>query len=202
MNIIRDGQGRGYAAGVDDNNRLLTQAQAEEYIAFKSRNKKSAFVFHSPNIFDVTGNEGLLAWGYNAEESRSLRVEKFYIGWNGGTTNRNRELLIELYTQTSTPTANNITLDPAFQHTGNMNISSALTPQFLAYFWDNVGDGMVYADKGKQVLKDIFCGPGFYEVSFRGALIIPPQTSVAIFGNAEEAGRVSFQAHTWFEDVE
>jgi len=98
---IRDGQGDGYLAGVDSENRLKAYCTAETEISHESESNKRAYTWsHSYN----SGANDTILWLKNTSTTKNLIIEKIVLS-SDTTTN----FIIHFPSTTTSPTGTAVT---------------------------------------------------------------------------------------------
>lgn len=186
--IIHDGGHGGYKAKVNDDGQVLVASTAQSNLAFLSDQYQDAFALGSP-IFPVTATDGVMLWGKNINATDHFHVHVLRAFWNGGdAANYDRVAYATLYTNTPTPTANIAAMDPS-GHSGNLNLASIKTPQMDLRAWDGVGTGMTVTGNGSRFFT-IMLEKGMTEFKFDGALIMPPNSILALSAQGDVVGKL------------
>jgi len=115
---IRDGQGKGYLAGVDSENRLKNYCTMETEISHESETNKRAYTWsHSYN----SGAGDTILWLKNTSTTKNLIIEKIVLSSDTTT-----HFIVHFPSETATPAGTAVT-------GVNLNRSSNNTADAVAY---------------------------------------------------------------------
>lgn len=195
--MIRDGQGQGYLAGVDNENRFLTNS-----VVTTQRSHVSAKTGQSYSI--ATGLLTLSAadtwhwvlWYINTSTVRNLYVDSIIITWDGGSTNYNRPLFMQnTIPLAGAPTGNETLFSPSQNNKNSANVADA-----LAYRWDGVGAGMT--DSTGPAGGGTAHRQGYTVIPFDGNVITGLDEAVGLSVKSPEIGIFSVGVSFYFIDKE
>ncbi len=163
--MIRDGRGTGFLAGVSVQNRLITQAVIEPEQSHVSEH--DGLTFTSSTGIVTLGAADTWHWVLylkNTDPARNFYLSAIASSWNGGSTNFNRTLYMRSIFTAAEPSANNTAITPA-----NSNFTSNNVALATVYKWDGVGTGMTSAVgiTGGEVIHD----KGYSSIPFDGSII-------------------------------
>jgi len=188
---IKDGFGTGGRARVDQYGQLYVHAVSSEELHSDSLAER-AFGVGTIKL-PLTANGGFMLWLKHTNTEADLIVHDLWVSWNGGDTNHDRCCELQLYEGGSIPTANEYAITAK-----NLNLGSAKQAAITAYMWNTAtGDGLTIATPGNLV-GEALIAKGFTKGQFTGALIVPPEKSLAIKLIPEEAGNATLMLLTAF----
>ena len=190
--IIKDGRGRGYSAEVNDKHQLLTEAvvqREESYIADKFG---QTYVITTNSITLNSTNRHVLLYIKNNNTTKNLYHATLEVGYNGGSTNYNRSLDLQILAGFTGPTVNHT--EAVFN---NVNFTSGNTAEATGYKWDGVGDGMTIS--GGVVVNEAVFPAGNMIVETYGMPIMGFDDYLAISVKAEEIGKISVAIRLFYK---
>ncbi len=189
--VIKDGTGKGYLAKVNSNNELAVEGIVESSF-HRNSEKDMGFVIATPILaVTATGGRALRA----VPTDLPAHIAGFTIGWNGGNTNHNRMLEVEVYFGEGAPTANHVALAARSTISGSVRV-----PAFTTWRWDGVGNGMTGMSAGSLIMSCIV-GPGCTFVPIDGMLAITLASAMSINLKGEEAGNATFKFTGYSEEL-
>lgn len=198
--IIRDGKGRGFKAGVNEEGCLEVQAITISEMAQVSVAMRQAFEIHPPSftLLQATGHIPIW-WLKNISDNLMFHINRIRFDWNGGSTNFNRTMGFRTYVGMSKPTGNMIEGKfGADVGPHNLNLASNRNPPVEFIYWDGVGTGLAITSFGNQ----INCGisaQGITFLPYDGALIVPPGAVMGVSLKAsDEDGKGACVINGWF----
>jgi hypothetical protein len=187
---IKDGGGSGSAALVDTG-RLQTDAVIESSFHRLSEEGFGWTLSMPKKTLTTTGGQVLWA----AANDLPLHIFGIHVGWNGGSTNHNRMVELEVRFQSTVPTALNTELLARDARAGVTRI-----PDITAHVWNGSSDGMTGSTEG--ILMHTFtCGPGYSFISLDGSLLVSTDVSFSINAKPEEVGTLTLSMHGYQEEV-
>ena len=181
VDMIKDGTGRGYLAGVNTSNRVDVSAASSPRIYYESRDRENAFGITTPAL-TVTATGGKVLYVKNTSSTQNMVVTDIRPSWNGGTTSSDTALVFQIWFGDGAPSANN-TAGAA----GNLNRSSNNTFDLTVQYWNETGHGMTMATSGSAGLTTILA-QGSTRLDIGGAIIIGANDTISINMKGEEIG--------------
>ena len=140
---IKDGKGRGYLAEVNENHQMNVDAVIQREEVYISDNFGQTFAITTNVVTLNSTNQHLLLYMKNTSSKRKLYNATLEIGYNGGSTNHNRCISLQILGGFTVPSANHIVAPFT-----NVNLSSGNVAEADGYIWDGVGDGMIFTGGG------------------------------------------------------
>lgn len=192
---IKDGTGGGSCAKVDGDNRLWTAAVTKDTLGYIADTTGYSFTWSAMRLTLTGTDEHLVLRVKNTDSQRHLHLHRFLVGWNGGSTNFNRQLEAAMYVGTYPPSANYTTLAAS-----STNFGKTLVAPVEAQVWDGVGTGMTVATKGVRALHS-FWKPGNTDIILGGSLIVPFGSIIGFSVQGSEIGVFSLLVSGWFEEA-
>lgn len=181
--ILEDGTGEGYKLRIDVDHRAYTRSMSEPAIAVKSYEEGGAYLVLTGVVTLNSTNEHKLIYAHNTS-TKSFAINRYWFGWNGGSTNHNRTCIITQYfAPSSAPTVNHTPTTAK-----NLNTASGNAALMTVYIWNGVGDGMTVAGGVKAGESQIRQGINYIEIL--GSIIIAPGDSFVVAVKGEEIGTV------------
>ncbi len=119
-------------------------------------------------------------------------IVDIYVYYDGGATNFNRPMEVELYFGDAAPSANN-TVGGA----GNLNVSSSNTADMTVEYWDEVGDGMTMS--GGSLAFSGIVRQGQNSLKTYGAVVLSNTDTMSINLKASEIGEAGINVLGYFE---
>lgn len=178
MEILKDGIGRGYTAGIDSNNRILTFSTIRSSIGWISETKGTAFA------------------ACVATDSVQAGVERpiFYAKYTGDGSLHVDRLIYSTNTVDVSGSAFRLTANPTFVSGGtiqepvNLNLSSGRS-SFLELYNNDANDLDITATTDKTILCARLSKENkTFILPLDGALILRKNQTFAVFGTAYSVG--------------
>ena len=192
MEIIKDGTGKGYAAGVNFANRLDVSAASSPRIYYESRDRENAFGVSTPYLTVTTGGERVL-YMKNTSSNQNMVITDLRVNWNGGTASNITALKGSIWFGSSAPTANNTE-----SSAGNLNRSSNNEFDIDVEYWDGGAGGMTVAG-GAAALNTII-GQDSKLFPIGGAIILGANDTISFQLEGDtETGEASIQVLGFME---
>jgi hypothetical protein len=194
-NSIRDGKGRGYLAGVTEENRLLTNASTVSQRTHVSSKHGQAFTW-STNLQTLSAGDTWhwVLWWKVTSTDKNLHIVEIEASWNGGSTNYDKPLQMKnVITAAGAPTANHTLFAPS-----NNNKLSSNVAELTVYKWDGVAAGMTNSAGGSG--GDTFHQPGYSTKQFSGAVITGLNEAVGLMVKAPEVGDFNIGVAGYFTE--
>jgi hypothetical protein len=188
--VLKNGIGDGSMARVDKNHRLWTKSTLESPMSFHSTEGDAFLLLFDEHTIAADTETGV---GYAVVTAGNIRmfIDKFWVQWNGGSTNYNRPLTIRYYVGATAPTANASAVTA-----GNLLIGSNNAASCSAYKWDGVGSGITVASQGVKFGVTMHC-QGQTPVELEGAAILPYLVPLLITAESPEAGTLALAVNFW-----
>lgn len=189
---IRDGKGRGFLVGVDDDNRLLVNAKTIPEEANIAISDELTFGASSAQLTLSSTNPHAIFYLQNNDSTKDLFISVVTYSYNGGDTNHNRTMFKELIKNPNAPTANYTTATSS-----NLNFASVKDGLYTVYVWDGVGDGMTMTG-GTAVLNSIVPnGTLIYQEVY--SIVVGFQDAIAWRFTGQEVGKVAISMRFYFK---
>lgn len=172
MEMLRDGKGNGYLAGVNRYHQLETKTISLSEEQFVSVNEKSAYFLNSTQTADtlaITATGGNILHLQNLSTTQLLYIHKIIISNSTAGT-----ILKWIRNATVGTIGNNNTVVPV-----NSNFSSSNTANVNAYSWNQVGDGMT-GITGGSVGVSFILGVGVLVLPLDGVLVLGVGNSITL----------------------
>jgi hypothetical protein len=189
---IKDGKGRGYLAEINEKHQIETEAvtqREESYIADKFG---LTYVITTNSVILNSTNRHVLLYIKNTSPTRKLYHATLEIGYNGGSTNYNRSMDLQILAGFTGPTANY-----EVASLNNVNFTSGNVAEATGYRWDGVGDGMTI-NGGGVVNTGVFpVGHRVFET--HGMPIMGLNDYMALAVQAEEIGKASISVRLFYK---
>lgn len=184
-----------YGMKVDNDGRAQVKAVSEAEVAAVSFEKGLTFQMFMPARTLGGTAEHNLFYFKNTSTTQVFVIEKYWFGWNGGSTNFNRPCVIEQYIGATAPTANNTTGAP-----GNLNTTSGNSASMDFEYWDEVGTtGMTISSQGTQAGESII-SQGTTVIELAGSTIIGTNNTVLVTCVGQEIGEIAITVEGFFRD--
>ena len=190
--MIRDGKGRGFLAEVNEQQQLtaVVVAQREEsYIADKFG---ETYIISTNGVILNSINQHVLLYIKNTSSVKKLYHATLEAGYNGGSTNYDRSMKLQILAGFTGPSANH-----GVCPISNVNFSSGNVAEADAYRWDGVGDGMTIAGGG--IVNEGVFPMGLRLFETYGLPIMGLNDYMAIAVEAEEIGNVSVAIRLFYK---
>jgi len=189
---IKDGKGRGYLAEVNKNHQIKTGAvtqREESYIADKFG---LTYIITTNGVFLNSTNQHVLLYIKNTSPTKKLYHATLEVGYNGGSTNYNRSMDLQILAGFTGPSAN-------YEETSfnNVNFTSGNVAEAIGYRWDGVGDGMTI--NGGIIVNEGIFSVGHKVFETHGMPIMGLNNYIALAVQAEEIGRVSISVRLFYK---
>jgi hypothetical protein len=188
---IKDGTGQGYVAKVDFENRLHVNSVQET--AFHHNAEGDEGYFASSLLCPVTVAGGRM-FRMLADEYH-LHVYAISMSWNGGNTNHNRMVQVDVYKGDPLPSANYVDVTPK-----NPIFGRPRTPEATMQSWNGVGDGMTVA-AGGELQASFLIGPGTTFLPVEGMFMAAKTAAFSVNAKGEEAGNFIFTVMGYIEEL-
>ena len=192
MEMLKDGTGKGFLAGINQYSRQDTSCATSPRIYYESRDRSNAFGVSTPYLTVTTGGEKVL-YMKNTSSTQNMILTDLRVNWNGGSTTWIKALKGSIWFASSAPTANNTT-----GAAGNLNRSSNDTFDIDVEYWDGVAGGMTSAG-GAAALNTIMA-QGSLLFPIGGAIILGANDTILFQLTPEEDGEASIQMLGFMED--
>jgi hypothetical protein len=189
---IKDGKGRGYLAEVNSNHQLMTDTVTQREESYIADNFGQTYVVSTKAITLNSTNRHVLLYLKNTSPTRKLYHATLEIGYNGGSTNYNRSMKLQILAGFTGPTANHETATIS-----NVNFTSANVAEATSYIWDGVGDGMTIAG-GLSINEGVFTA-SHQVFETHGMPIMGLNDYMALAVEPEEIGIVSVSIRLFFK---
>jgi len=188
---IKDGTGRGFLAKVNELNQVEVSSvgRTEES---EVADGGYSFVASTEVLTLNSLNDHLLFYIKNTNTIKRLKLWTIHFGYNGGSTNHNRTMIVKFVTQPSQPTANYTSVVP-----DNFNLGSNYLAEADVYKWNGVGDGMTYTDGKISSAYIVNKGSTIFDMC--GIPIQVLNSSTGIIIAAEEIGTVSITVRFFYK---
>ena len=190
---IKDGKGRGYLAEVSDDHKLETETVTQREESYIADAFGQTYIIATQAVTLNSTNRHVLLYIKNTSSTRNLYHATLEIGYNGGSTNYNRSMNLQILAGFTGPTANHQAAS-----INNVNFTSANIAEANGYIWDGVGDGMTITG-GAIVNEGVFTAR--HQVfETHGMPIMGLNDYMALAVNAEEIGIVSVSIRLFFKE--
>lgn len=187
--IVKDGKGTGIKWAIDSTHRGLVRAIAETDIANVSRDNGLSFSMGT-SVFPITSTQGLVYWFYNGTQDKEFILDGGTLNWNGGDTNHNRALEVELQAGTTAPTTGTAAINISNVNTASGNSATGLG--FSAYQWDGTTGTGITGHSAGITLGTLIQTSSPWQFEFEGSVIVAPGVTLGLFAKGEETGKCSF----------
>lgn len=194
MTVIKDGAGGSQYAKVTSENKLCIRADSSLRDIARSEDG-FRFAISSGNATLGAGFDGSVVRFENTDPDRDFYVLSMVGNWNGGNTNHNRALKLEVIKNESEPTGAATSFSP-----GNTNFGSPREALATAHKWDGTGSVGMTGGTGGITIATHYLTQGRTEIQLGGALIIPSGTSINLGLVPEEAGSATASLFGYYED--
>jgi len=188
---LQDGTGRGYLQQVDQRNRAYVDALTRTYPFLKALDGQHfSWQTQQLSVSSSGGTKKLVMFVNYTEAEKKLALLRLTIGWNGGSTNRNRSCLVSYQVGLTAPDTNISAIIGV-----NTNVSSPNLVSSTSYKWDGVGTGMTgHTESPAGDFSVNMAMPGWTDNVLDGTYIFGPNTTFGVFVTPEEDGLFSFSA--------
>jgi len=140
-----------------------------------------------------TAEYAVMRWSFT-DPINNGHLVRMSVGWNGGTTNHNRCLIMRMYVGMSAPSANATAYSPINLYVGNA------TPALGDFHgWDGVGNGMTVASNGVIGMTEIY-SQGLTSVEWDAGMVLPNGVVMGLTVQGEEVGDFSLTAVGYFAE--
>jgi len=192
MAKLQDNTGDGYGLKIDSKHRAFVKSVSQLEMAAKSFSDESGYqMFIDPLTLPDVNTHNLL-WFKNTSQTDYFAINKYWLGYNGGSTNHNRVCIFRQFIGATTPSANQI-----LSGAGNLLTSSGATAELLIYQSDGSAGGMTHSSTGVQA-GAVTISQGTKDFDVRGSTILGPGAVILIQVQAEEVGTVSATIEGYF----
>ena len=189
---IKDGKGRGYLVEVNEDHQLMTDTVTQREESYIADTFGQTYVVTTKSVTLNSTNRHVLLYLKNTSPTRNLYHATLEIGYNGGSTNYNRSMSLQILGGFTGPTVNH-----ELASISNVNFTSGNIAEATAYIWDGVGDGMTISD-GVLINEGVF--PSGHQVfETHGMPIMGLNDYMALAVEAEEIGIVSVSMRLYFK---
>ena len=193
MTVIKDPL-KSYHARVSSEGQLWTEAEMRPTLQAAAE-LGEAYQFPTP-VMTLPGTSEYAVMRFSISDiDQPGHLMRLLVGWNGGSTNHNRCLIVRLYIDMDAPTANAAAYSP-----GNMYLGSSTPAQGTFHQWNGVGNGMTVASNGTFASASLYA-QGRTAVEYDGALILPNGSTVGVTVQGEEVGLFTLNAIGFFDEV-
>lgn len=189
--VIKDGTGKGYRAKVTEMNYLAVDA-VQETAWHRNSEQDVGYILSAPQQA-ITATGGRFLWAQSSD--LPLHINGFFVGWNGGSTNHNRMMEIQVYFNDTKPSVNTQVLTPR-----NPISNGGRAINIDSVSWNGTGNGMTTFTAG-TLIDNYIVGPGFTFIPIDGSLLVAVNNSVSINLKGEEAGNATFVFSGYQEEV-
>lgn len=183
MTVIKNGAGDGHLVEVTSENKACVRADASA----RGVSRATAGFRFAVNTGDLAlgaGFDGPVLYFENTDNDRDFYIESIVVNWNGGDTNHDRALRMQIVKNEGEPTGANTTLTP-----GNTNFGSPRAANATAHKWDGTGTAGMTGGAAGITVATHYNAQGRTEIQLGGAVIVPRGTSVSLEFMPEEAGQ-------------
>jgi|DEB0MinimDraft_10_1074344.scaffolds.fasta_scaffold08524_3 hypothetical protein len=191
MNVIQDGRGKGYSAGVDSLNRALVKSVSQSRVSDISKREGQAFLIAS-DFISLTTTASFNGIIY-LENTSDLDL---YIGKIRTCSDTSGNVQCRLIRNPSTGTLISDAND-ADQLPSNFGSNEA----FGGFAYTASGDGKTVTD-GTNESQFINHSPGHSIQEYEGAIILPKSSSLALVAKPSVALTFCAEIQCWFEGEE
>jgi len=189
--IIRDGKGRSFLAGVDYENRLLVNSVSIPYIMHMSFKHGRAYTISSvQQTLSAVDTWNYILFMKNIDPDRFIIVDIIRVSWNGGSTNYNRPLYVR-GSMPVIPTGNQAEITAQ-----NINQVSTNEASGNFYRWDGVGSGMTpvgYASSSTTMYQQ-----GNTDIDFKGSIIMGLNDTIGYEVKSPEVGDCNISVYFYY----
>lgn len=189
---IRDGKGRGYLAEVSEEHHLMTDSVIQREESHVADSFGQTYIVTTNVVTLNSLNRHVLLYLKSTNALKKLHHATLEVGYNGGSTNFNRSMNLQILSGFTGPSANH-QADPLI----NVNFTSGNTAEAIAYSWDGVGDGMTIT--GGIVVNEAVFPVGHQVFETHGMPIMGLNDYMALAVTAEEIGKVSLSIRLFFK---
>ena len=192
--LIYSGNDGTFAMGIDKYNRAKVVSTNETSPATYSLDLGQTYQLFCPTVTLTNTNEHNIIYYKNTSSTQNFIINKYFVSWNGGSTNYNRTCVIKQYLGAGEPSANH-TLSGA----GNLNTGSSKSASMTVYYWNGTGTGMTQT-AGVQAGEGII-GQGMTLINIEGTTIIAPGKTVTFSVTGDEIGKFCVTVEGHFRDI-
>lgn len=189
---IKDGKGRGYLVEVNENHQMFVNSIIQREEVYISDTFGLTYTITTNVVTLNSTNQHLLLYMKNTSATKRLYNATLEIGYNGGSTNHNRCVSLQILAGFTGPTANHT---PAVFN--NVNFASGNVAEALGYVWDGVGDGMTFSGGG--VVNSAVMAKGHQVYDTGGMPIMGLNDYIGIAAVGEEIGTVSVTIRLFYK---
>ena len=192
MEVIVSGKGVKYPAEVNENFQLKTDGVIQRDELFIAEEFGQTYVITTNAVTLNSTNQHFLLYIKNNNSLKKLYNATIEVGYNGGSTNHNRCMILQILAGFIGPTANH-----QVASFNNVNFSSGNVAEATGYIWDGVGDGMTFT--GGIVVNEGIMAKGHQVYETHGMPIMDFSRYLGIAVIAEEIGTVSITIRLFFK---
>ncbi len=181
--ILEDGAGTGRKAQVTLANQLRVRSSSTHLMSTRGY-ERMAFLATTP-LLAIGTDTNRVFWFRNNRATHHVHIDKLWLMWNGGNTNKNRACISTMFLHDGVPDGNFVEAP-----VGNLWIGDQTPLDLQLRFWNGTGTGMTFSgsDEGGGAQGATTIAAQGHTILESHAMILPYGVSVGFKIYGEEAG--------------